>query len=121
MKGVWILFAIFALGISALAADVTGTWKGTIDTPNGTIERTFLFKVDGSKLTGETSSEMMGKSPITDGKVDGDTITFTISVKFEDNEMQLNYTGKVSGDEIKFHVEGVGGGPSIDYVAKRVS
>ena len=29
-------------------------WKGTAEGPNGPIERTFTFKVDGGKLTGET-------------------------------------------------------------------
>jgi hypothetical protein len=119
MKLLVLLFALFSLAASA--ADVTGTWKGTAETQNGTIERTFVFKVDGTKLTGETTSQMMGKSTITDGKAEGDEVTFSITVRFQDNELKLNYKGKVSGDTIKFHVEGANGGPSIDYVAKRVS
>lgn len=98
-----------------------GTWKGTAETPNGTIERTFVFKVEGDKLTGETTSQMMGKSTITDGKVDGDNISFTITVKFQDNEMKLNYKGKISGDQIKFNVEGPGGNPSLEYTAKKIT
>jgi hypothetical protein len=105
----------------ASAADISGTWKGTAETQNGTFERTFVFKVDGTKLTGETTSERMGKSTIADGKVEGDDISFTITVRFQDNDMKLNYKGKLSGDTIKFHVEGANGGPTIDYVAKRVS
>ncbi|HET8549997.1 MAG TPA: hypothetical protein VFL57_18430 [Bryobacteraceae bacterium] len=117
-----LLVLFFTLcSVIALAADVSGTWKGTAETQFGTIERTFVFKVDGTKLTGETTSQMMGKSTITDGKVEGDDISFNITVRFQDNEMKLNYKGKVSGDTIKFHVEGPAGGPTIDYVAKRVS
>lgn len=119
MKWLLTLMAVFALAASA--SDVTGTWKGTAETPNGTIERTFVFKVDGDKLTGETSSQMMGKSTIMDGKVNGDNISFSITVKFQDNEMKLNYKGKVSGDEIKFTVESSSGGLSLEYTAKRVS
>ena len=69
MKWLLILMAVFALTVSA--ADVSGTWKGTAETPNGTIERTFVFKVDGDKLTGETTSQIMGKSAVIDGKIDG--------------------------------------------------
>lgn len=116
----WILVLFLALGLAAAAADISGTWKGTAETPNGTIERTFVFKVDGTKLTGETTSEMMGKSAIMNGKVDGETVTFSIVVKFGDNEMKLNYNGKVAGNEIKFHVEGPEGGPTLDYVAKKI-
>ena len=63
---------------------------------------------------------MMGKSTIADGKVDGDNLSFSITVKFQDNEMKLNYKGKVSGDTLKFDVEGVAG-QAIVYNCKRVS
>src|ERR1700692_3285641 len=103
MKPMLFLLAVFAL--SALAADVAGTWKAMAEGPNGSMERTFVFKVDGNKLTGETTSTMMGKSTITDGKVDGDNLSFTITGKIQDNEMKLNYKGKVTGDEIHFTAE----------------
>jgi hypothetical protein len=116
MKHLLALLLLFAV-----AADVTGTWKGTADTPNGPVERTFIFKVDGNTLTGETSSEMLGKSTITDGKIDGDNLSFTITAKYQDNEMKLNYKGKVNGNEIKFTVEIPGTGQTIVYNAKRIS
>lgn len=113
-----VLLTLFSF--TALAADINGTWKGTAETPNGSIERTFVFKTDGAKLTGETSSEMLGKSTITDGKVEGDNITFSINVNFQGNEMKLTYKGKITGDTIKFNVEGVNG-MNIEYNVKKVS
>ncbi len=86
----------------------------------GPMERTFVFKVDGTKVTGETTSEMMGKSEITDGKLEGDNLTFSIKVKFQDQEMKLDYKGKVKDDEIKFNVEIPGGGQNITWLAKKV-
>jgi hypothetical protein len=118
MKWLLVLFTLFAFALAA--ADVSGTWKGMADTPNGKIERTFVFKVDGSKLTGETSSEMTGKSEIREGKVDGDTITFNIVAKIQDNEIKLIYKGKVSGDEIKMTAEAPDQGFSVEYAVKRV-
>jgi hypothetical protein len=115
-----LLFLLAALALTASAADVSGTWKGTAETPNGTVERTFVFKQNGDKLTGETSSEMLGKSIIEDGKVDGDAISFTITAKFQDQEVKLRYSGKVAGNEMKLHVES-DAGFNIDYTAKRVS
>jgi hypothetical protein len=119
MKRLLIWMAMFAF--TALAADVNGTWKGKAETPNGTIERTFVFKVDGAKLTGETSSAMMGKSEIKDGKIDGDNLTFTINASFQGNDVELHYKGKVAGDEIKFSVEIPGNGQMLEYTAKKVS
>jgi hypothetical protein len=113
MKRIWLCLAAFAF--SASAADVTGTWKGTYET----IERTFVFQTDGNKVTGETSSPQLGNSPITDGKLEGDTLTFTITSKLQGNEFKANFSGKVSGNEINFHVElSIGG--TFDYVVKRV-
>ena len=117
------LLAVAALFASALvAADISGNWKGTAQGPNGTIERTFVFKQEGTKLTGETTSEFTGKSTITDGKVEGDAVTFTITANFQGNDVKLNYKGKLAGDdEIKFDVEFGGNteAPRIQYVAKR--
>jgi len=119
MKRLLVLMAMFAL--VALAADVTGTWKATAQGPNGTMERTFVLKAEGSKLTGETTSSIFGKSTIMDGKIDGDNLSFTITVKFQDNEMKVNYKGKVSGNEIKFTAEIPGSGQTLEWVAKKVS
>jgi hypothetical protein len=103
------------------AADISGKWKGTAEGPNGPIERTFVFKQDGTKLTGETNSEFTGQSTIDNGKVEGDDVTFSIVAKFQDNELKLNYKGKISGDEITFNVEfPTADGPTIKYVAKRM-
>jgi hypothetical protein len=106
--------------MTASAADVSGTWKGSAETPNGTVERTFVFKVDGDKLTGETSSNMFGKATIEDGKIDGDNISFKISVSLQGSDAKVNYKGKVAGDEIKFTVEIPAFNYSVDFTAKRV-
>ena len=119
MKWLLILLALCAVTVSA--ADISGTWKATADFGNGTMERTFVFKVDGDKLTGKTTSSMTGESTLVDGKVDGNNVSFTITVKFQDNEMKLNYKGKVDGNEIKFTVENPNGGQTIEWKAKKVS
>ena len=107
------------LSIAAFAADVTGTWKGSAETPNGTIDRTFVFRVDGNKLTGETTSNMMGKSVVENGKVDGDNLSFSIMIKFQDNEMKVDYKGKVvDGKQIKLTAETPNG--AIEYNVKKV-
>jgi len=119
MKKVVAMLALLACAV--FASDITGNWKATAEGPNGPMERTFTFKVDGKKLTGETTSSFLGKSVIEDGKVDGDNVSFTIVAKFQDNEMKLNYKGKVlSADEIKFTVENPMGGNAIEWLAKRV-
>lgn len=115
------LLALTFSALAALAAGVSGNWKATAEGPNGAMERTFSFKVDGDKLTGETVSSMLGKSVIENGKVNGDEITFTITAKFQDNEMKLTYKGKVTGDTMKLTSQMAGGegGQAIEWTAKR--
>jgi hypothetical protein len=108
--------ALLALLASAWAADVTGKWVAQVQGRNGMTENTFTLKVDGAKLTG-TLATAQGESEITEGKVNGDEISFVIVRKFGENEMKISYKGKVAGDEITFTREfqmppgGFGGGP----------
>jgi len=116
-----LLSLLFASALAAFAADVNGDWKATAEGPNGTLTRTFKLKAEGATLTGETVSSMFGKSEIKNGKIDGDKLSFSILVKFQDNETEVKYTGKVtSKDEIKFSAE-IGGGQTIEWLAKRGS
>lgn len=80
----------------------------------------FNLKADGEKLTGTASAGPAGEGPIAAGKVDGDTISFTVTRELGGNTMKWTYTGVVSGDEIKFKREG-GPGPVQEFVAKRAN
>jgi hypothetical protein len=117
MKLLLALLAVFA--ITASAADINGNWKGTAEGPQGAIQRTFTFHQDGSKLTGETNSEFTGKSAISDGKVDGDNIEFSITANIQGNEIHLTYKGKISGDTIKLSSNF--GDQSIEWTLKKAS
>ncbi len=115
------LAPLLLLAAAAFAAGVSGTWKATSEGPNGAMERTFVFQVDGAKLTGETTSSLLGKSVIENGKVEGDSLSFGITARMQDNELKINYKGKVSGDTIKLSSEVVGGqGQIMEWTGKRV-
>ena len=98
-----VALALFTTG--AFAADITGKWTAETKGRDGeTRTQTFNLKQDGSTLTGTVSSPM-GESQISDGKVDGDNISFVVKMERNGNEMKMPYTGKVSGNEIQFKVE----------------
>src|SRR6185295_11553563 len=115
------LLTLAVASLSALAADVTGTWKAEFDTQRGLQKYTFTLKQDGATVTGKGSVEREGEkrdAEFKDGKVDGDTVTFVEPLKIQDNEVQITYTGKISGDEIKF-TRKVGDFGSSEATAKR--
>jgi hypothetical protein len=82
-------------------ADVTGKWTAAIDTQIGIQNYTYDFKVDGDKLTGRAKSQF-GDTAITEGTVKGDEVSFVENLDFQGQSLRITYTGKVSGEEIKF-------------------
>jgi hypothetical protein len=91
------------------AADVTGKWTAEMQGRNGnTMTINMNFKADGAKLTG-TVSGRNGDTDISDGKVDGDNVSFTVVREMGGNQMKQNYKGKLDGDTIHFTVTMEGG------------
>ena len=93
-----LLTAAFLLGCLTLFAQnpIDGNWKGTRDTPNGTFEINYTFKVEGDELTG-VSRTSFGEITIQNGKVDGKKFSYSISF----NDMTINNTGElINNDEI---------------------
>lgn len=119
MNRLLIFLAVFAS--AALASDITGSWKATAPGPNGPMERTFIFQVAGDDLTGQTTSSVLGTSAIENGKIDGDSLTFTITVMLQNRETKLIYRGRVAGEVIRLTADTPGGGPKVQWTARRVS
>jgi hypothetical protein len=115
-------FLLGLLALTALAADVTGKWTAQVPGRGGqTREATFNLKADGNTLTG-TISGPRGDTDISDGKIDGDQISFTQTLEFNGNTIKFLYKGTVSGDEIKFTRTREGGeGQAQEFTAKRAS
>jgi enterochelin esterase-like enzyme len=121
MKTQITLLTLALFSLSAPAADVTGTWKAEFDTQRGLQKYTFALKQDGTSVTGKANVERDGEkreAELKEGKVEGDTITFVEPLKVQDNELRITYTGKISGNEIKF-TRKVGDFGSSEATAKR--
>ena len=147
-----LVLAVLIFAIAASAADINGKWVAQVTSPSGSkTERVFMFQASGDKVTGtmaniqvaQATFEEKGKpamvgtlktqntdpQAISDGKITGDNLSFTIVSQSFMGEMKTEYKGKVTGDEIKFTVEqsggmggmgGPGGGGPQEIVAKRV-
>jgi hypothetical protein len=111
---------LFALStVAALAADFNGKWNGQVQGRNGMQTIGFDFHVDGATLTGKVTT-MRGDADITNGKVDGDNISFDQVMNFNGNSMTVTYKGVADGDTIKFtRTFGGGDRPPVEFVAKR--
>lgn len=105
-----------AAATAVSAADIDGTWVGTV----GQSAITFTLKADGAKLTGTLDNAAQpGATPIADGKIDGDKISFHVLRTLNDAETKVEWTGKLAGDELKLQRGAVAGNEVAEVVAKR--
>jgi hypothetical protein len=107
------LVLVIGLTAVAAAADVDGTWQGAVQTPDGDLMITFTFKAEGDVLTGTVASPM-GEVPLSNGKVNGDVLTFDVQLE----TMVITHEATVNGDEITVKARGDWG--ESEYVVKRV-
>jgi hypothetical protein len=119
-----LLVASFAL----LAADVTGKWTYEAPGRGGNPGRptTITLKADGSTLTGTMPAGGRGGAgdpiAISDGKIDGNNISFNVKRDMNGTTMVTKYEGVVNGDELKLKYtrNGQDGTPvTTEVVAKR--
>jgi hypothetical protein len=100
-----VLFMLIAS--SAFAKGIEGTWKTKIQGPEGDMELTFVFKMEGGKLTGVVQSPN-GDMQITNTKVNGKEFSFDVSfnemtivhncILKEDDTITMKVTGTPMGD-----------------------
>ena len=106
------------LAAIAFAADITGNWKGDLQTPQGTVQVSYSFKQDGEALTGTWQAAQSPTVQITEGKVAGDKVWFT--VKIEAAGITFAHEGKISGDEIQLTMKPSGEFPGSTVTAKKM-
>jgi len=88
----YILILLFIAGsITTFAqTNIDGDWKGSRETPNGTFEVTYTFKVEGTALTG-TLKTSFGEAKLENGKIDGNKLSYSITF----NGTTINSTGEI--------------------------
>lgn len=106
-----------APGGSTTPAGVTGTWKITVETPNGTRERTLVLKQEGQKLTGTVTGPMDQVIPIEEASVKGKELRFSVSFNRNGNTVKRTYAATLDGDILKGTVEG--GGNTASFTGRR--
>jgi hypothetical protein len=105
---VLVMFVLVLAAAPARAADIDGKWSGSLDTPMGAVQVGFNFKADGATLTGTTTGPDGAEVAIKNGKIDGDKISFVVTIDFGGMMFDLNYTGVVAADTAKLTIDFMG-------------
>ena len=110
-----VVMAIIAAAVGD-AQDISGKWKGQMQSPNGPMDLVFNFKATGDSLTG-TVEGPMGELPIINGRVDGKTFFFQVNA----GEMAISHQCTAMGDSISMKIPGMPGGEAMELILKRVT
>ena len=109
---------LVAVAVTVYAADVDGTWTGSVSGPQGDFPVTFNFKAEGTTLTGSTLGFDGSPIPIKDGKIDGNMISFSVELDFGGMPLVLQYKGTVAPDHI--NMSGEAFGMPFEFIVKKM-
>lgn len=114
-----LVLALLLWAAPAMAGDVDGKWAGTVSTPGGDLEVAYDFKSDGAALKGTTTSPDGATVEIKNGKIDGNKISFLVSLDLGGMAFDINYTGVVTPAEIKLTADFAG--MPFEYTVKKAA
>jgi len=130
-KLLFVTTMLLVFTFAAVAADVTGKWTGEVPGRGGNMAPiTLTLKAEGTKLTGTVLGGGGGRGggggaamprEISDGKIDGDNISFKVSFDAGGQTRTTTYTGTIVGNELKMKStrEGQNGPQTAEFTAKR--
>jgi D-glucosaminate-6-phosphate ammonia-lyase len=81
---------------AAKVTDVSGTWELNVESPMGSRASDAVFTQAGETLGGKMVSSR-GEVPL-NGTIKGDAVAFGINVNVQGQNLQIDYTGTVTGD-----------------------
>ena len=76
---------------------IVGTWELTTESSRGTRTRTLTINKDFTASYKGRNRE----TPVTDLKLEGDQLSFTVKMKWQDREFTMDFKGTVDGNSLK--------------------
>lgn len=107
------------------AANLSGQWRGEVETPMGQFKMILSFQVEGEKVSGKTAVDFSGEkheSLLEDVTLTGDTLAFFETVNHDGNTFRIDYTGHTTNsaaDEILF-ARKIGDFGNDTFIAHRI-
>ena len=120
MKARLCALVVCASVIAVIAQSVDGKWSGEVQGGRGPQQVNLTLKADGGKLTG-TVMGRGGEIPIQEGTIAGTALKFKTQQQGRGgNQVTLNWSGTLKGDEIAMSRKAEGGeAPAQEFTLKR--
>jgi hypothetical protein len=119
---------VFALALTLIATpvaaqdiDVTGEWELSVPDPQGggTVSLHLALAQEGTEVTGTVELSAVPDAEMSDGTVDGSTLSFGLHILFDGQWFTLWVAGAMDGDEISGSIELPEGVGSIPFKGAR--
>lgn len=108
------------LPMLSAAAELSGTWSGSMTGRDGNQrEVSFRFVADGPRLTGSMLGPTGNEIEISDGKVQGEEVTFKIVLQWNGNPAALLYRGRLTGTELRLKMQRAGAPRAMEMLLKK--
>jgi hypothetical protein len=113
------MVGFLALAMTARAADLSGTWKGSFEFNGDGYPLTLHLTEADNTVTGTVEGLPTTPTQIHDGKINGDSVTFWVLTDYQGETYKLVYKGQVNEDKIAFTFGTEDGGWSTTMTATR--
>ncbi len=111
-----VVLVTMLIAIPVFAADISGRWKGPMQSGGDSI---FELKSEKDVVSGNMIGRDGRQYPISDGKLDGDNVSMKVAFEWQGQPVTLIVTGKVAAEEMKLHIATDNGYWSTDADLKR--
>jgi len=111
-----LLLAAMLISTSLFAAEITGKWKGPMQSGGDAV---FDLKSEKGVVTGNMLGYDGQPYPVSDGKIDGETVSMKVAFEWQGQPVTLLVTGKVSGVDMQLHIAADNGYWATDAALKR--
>ena len=98
MRLVTIAVALLLSAFTVFAADVSGAWTMTLDSPQGAAEATLTLKQEGGKVTGTYKGPR--NTATVAGTMAGNDLKLTAAMDAGGQSVALVFTAKVAADKM---------------------
>ena len=104
----------------AVAADdpISGTWTGTLNSPQGESDLTIILKRKSNREITGTYETTRSDGELSEGSYDPKTKTLTLAV--DNDQFSLEFSGVVNDDKFAGDIDFNGGAFSMDFAVKRI-
>ncbi|HEV8357545.1 MAG TPA: amidohydrolase family protein [Gemmatimonadales bacterium] len=98
-------------------AEIGGSWAMTVTSNQGPTDQTMTVAQEGASFTGTVTSHL-GTQEISDGRVSGRTVTWTVSVQLGGQALTVSFRGEVDGTRMTGSAD-LGSFGSATFTAER--